>query len=133
MSEEFIKILDELAQKFGVAIDWTSENVVPYLQDLLSRFTLYEMLTSIMYIVVSLALVIGCSIGIPKVIKHANQVLKVHPCSGWEVGKGLLVLLFTITIGCCVICIICQLLDIVTCYTIPEKKIFEYINSWSNL
>lgn len=133
MSDEIIKILDELAQKFGVAIDWTSDNVVPYLQDLLSRFTLYEMLTSIIYITVALALIIGCSIGIPKVVKHANQVLEAHPQSDWGIGKGLLVLLFTITIGCCAICIFFQLLDIVTCYTVPEKKIFEYINSWSNL
>lgn len=35
MSEEVIKILDALAEKFGLAIDWTSANVLPYLQQLL--------------------------------------------------------------------------------------------------
>lgn len=30
MSEEVIKILDALAEKFGLAIDWTSANVLPY-------------------------------------------------------------------------------------------------------
>lgn len=31
MSEEVIKILDTIAEKFGLAIDWTSANVLPYL------------------------------------------------------------------------------------------------------
>ena len=34
MSEEVIKILDNLGEKFGVAIDWTSENIAPYLTKL---------------------------------------------------------------------------------------------------
>lgn len=31
MSDEIIKILDDLGQRFGVVIDWSSENVMPYL------------------------------------------------------------------------------------------------------
>lgn len=32
MSVEVIKVLDALVEKFGIAIDWTSANVLPYLQ-----------------------------------------------------------------------------------------------------
>lgn len=38
MSEEVIKILDALAEKFGLAIDWTSANVLPYLQQLCDKY-----------------------------------------------------------------------------------------------
>lgn len=48
MSDEIIKILDDLGQRFGIAIDWSSQNVMPYLQDLVRRFTTYEIATSIM-------------------------------------------------------------------------------------
>ena len=34
MSDEVVKILDALADKFGIAINWTSANVIPYLQQL---------------------------------------------------------------------------------------------------
>ena len=129
MSDEIIKILDDLGRRFGIAIDWTSENVVPYLQDLVSRFTSYEILTSIVWIVVALAIIIGCVIGIPAIVKHANKVLEEDCCSDWDVGKPLLVGTFVIIIMCCLWCIVEQVLDIVTCYTIPEKMIFEYINS----
>lgn len=32
-SNEVIKIIDNLCEKFGMAIDWMSQNVVPYLQE----------------------------------------------------------------------------------------------------
>jgi len=129
MSEEIIKILDDLGRRFGIAIDWSSENVMPYIQDLMSRYVNYEVMTSVVWIVVALIVIIGCSIGIPAINKYANKVLKNHPHSDWNTGKWLMIWIFIITIGCFIICIICQTLDIITCYTIPEKTIIEYINS----
>lgn len=37
MSQEIIKVLDNLCEKFGIAIDWTSQNVKPYLQELFCK------------------------------------------------------------------------------------------------
>ena len=37
MSEKIIKVIDALADKFGLAIDWTSANVMPYVQDLTGK------------------------------------------------------------------------------------------------
>ena len=132
MSDEIIKILNDLGNRFGIAIDWSSENIIPYLKDLISRFASYEVMTSVVWIVTALVIIIGCSIGIYAVNRHANKVLENDPYSDWNVGKGLLTTVFIIAIGCFVICIICQALDIVTCYTIPEKMILEYINYLSS-
>lgn len=129
MSDEIVKILDDLGQRFGIAIDWTSGNVMPYLQDLMSRYINYEVMTSVVWIVVALIVIIGLSIGIPAINKHANKVLEEDYSSDWDVGKPLLVGIFVIIIVCCLCCIVGQVLDIVTCYTIPEKMVFEYINS----
>ena len=52
MSDEIIKILDDLGQRFGIAIDWSAQNVMPYLKDLMSRFINYEMITSVVWMVV---------------------------------------------------------------------------------
>ena len=128
MSDEIIKLLDDLGRRFGIAIDWSSENVIPYIQDLMSRYVNYETMTSAVWIVVALITIIGCSIGILAINKHANKVLDEDPYADWYIGKGLLIGTFIIMIGCFLICIICQTLDIVTCYTIPEKMIFEYLN-----
>ena len=129
MSDEIIKLLDDLGQRFGIVIDWSSENVMPYIQGLISRYVNYEVMTSVVWIVISLVALIGCSIGVSAINKHANKILKERPYSDWKIGKWLVIWIFIITIGCFIICIICQTLDIVTCYTIPEKIIFEYLNS----
>ena len=41
-SSEVIEILDYLGDKLGVIIDWTSENIIPYLQQLLNKFVYQE-------------------------------------------------------------------------------------------
>ena len=32
MADEIIKVLDDLSQRFGIAVDWSSQNMMPYLQ-----------------------------------------------------------------------------------------------------
>ena len=46
-SDEIIKILDALCEKFGMAIDWTTENITPYLENLAGRIISFEISTSI--------------------------------------------------------------------------------------
>jgi hypothetical protein len=43
-AEEIIKVINELCNKFGVAIDWTSQNVMPYLQELMGRIVKYKII-----------------------------------------------------------------------------------------
>lgn len=69
MSEEIIKVLDELGNKFGIAIDWSNKNIVPYLQDLMTRFISFKNAQAIIWVIISL-IVIGLSIfGIIKLTK----------------------------------------------------------------
>lgn len=131
MSDEIIKLLDDLGQRFGIVIDWSSQNVMPYLKDLMSRFASYEVMTSIIWIVIALVGIIGCLVGIFVVNKHTNKVLEENPYSDWNSDRGVLIVIGIIAIGCFVICIIFQSLDIVTCYTIPEKMILEYLKDLS--
>ena len=37
-SDEFIKVIDALGKKIGIVIDWTSENIMPYIVDLFERW-----------------------------------------------------------------------------------------------
>lgn len=60
MGNEVIKVLDHLCDKFGIAIDWTSANVMPYLQDLMSRivkYGIYQNVSDIIYCLILLSIV----------------------------------------------------------------------------
>lgn len=42
-SEQLIYLIDEFAKRIGIIIDWTSSNVMPYIQDLVGRYITYEL------------------------------------------------------------------------------------------
>lgn len=114
MSDEIIKMLDDLGKRFGIVIDWSSENVMPYLKDLISRYIDYEVMTSIAWIVIGVILLIG---GIIFTIVFVKNDCDCAPL----ISLGVAI--------CGAIVIGVQVFDIITCYTIPEKAIIEYINS----
>ena len=125
MSEEIIKVLDALAEKFGLAVDWTSANVIPYLEQLCGKYVNYEMVTSIVWIVLSsIGMFVGYRI-YKKMSKAEYEEDGNSIFSNWVFGAISVVLSI-------VICT--QIFDIVTCLTLPEKIIIEELQSiYSNM
>lgn len=73
MSNEIIKVLDHLCDKFGIAIDWSSNNVMPYLQDLMVRITKYAIYTNILWLVMSILIISATVFALVKIIKVARE------------------------------------------------------------
>lgn len=129
MSDEIIKVLDDLCDKFGIAIDYSSNNILPYLQDLLDRYTKYELTTSIIQLVVS------CSILVVLIIinvKFDPYFFELYD----EENDGSYIELAIILAICVVISFAYNIFtipsivdNIITCITVPEKLIFEYLNN----
>lgn len=128
MSEEIIKILDALAEKFGLAIDWTSANVIPYLQQLCGKYITYEIAISIVWMLIGICLLV--------VSKYTIEKSKFY----WERYKEDTLsenddeaILLGILTGCLIILgilvILRQTFDIVTCITFPEKMIINELRS----
>ena len=116
MSDGIIKVLNELCDKFGIAIDWTSDNVAPYLQDLMVRYSKYVCYTSIMWLVIGLIIMVVFAV---LLYKHLKQ----------EHRDGLI----TFLLGCGMLLgawdTVNQIMDIIEITTIPEKAIIEDIRS----
>ena len=133
MSKEIIKILDALAEKAGLAIDWTSANVLPYLQQLCSKYVTYEIATSIIWILIGICLMFVGKYS----IKKTKQYWEKYEEASYSDYDGIAIL-FGILTGFSVfggiVIILCQTFDIVTCITFPEKIIIEELQSiYSNL
>lgn len=130
MSEEIIKVLDNLGQKFGLAIDWSSQNIMPYLKDLMTRFITYRTTTAIILIVISLVLIIGGLISIKKLRKWIKSDAF---NKRWQDDDELLAILgFTgvgilVTVG--IVVLIFNVFGIVQNLCMPELVVFEYIKS----
>ena len=128
MSEEVIKILDALAEKFGLAIDWTSANVLPYLQQLCGKYVTYEIATSVVWILIGICLLFVGKYSIEK----AKQYWKKYEEDTYS-NYDVITVMFEILARCVIvggiIVILCQTFDIVTCITFPEKIIIEELQS----
>lgn len=128
MSEEVIKILDALAEKFGLAIDWTSANVLPYLQQLCGKYVTYEIATSVVWILIGICLLFVGKYVIEKA-KYCWKKYKEERYSDYDFGA----ILFGVLAGCAIIggivVILYQTFDIVTCITFPEKIIIEELRA----
>ena len=111
-SDELIKTFDYLLSQFGIAVDWTSENVLPYLQTLAEKLVRFEINTSIMWLVVG---VVVLTVGVWIFVKDIKD---------WDSGVFILgaILIIVAGIVCC-----CQVYNIIKCVSFPELYVFEYI------
>lgn len=128
MSEEIIKILDALAEKFGLAIDWTSANVLPYLQQLCDKYVTYEIVTSVMWMLIGICLLFVGKYVI-EIAKYCWGKYKEEIYSDYDFGAILLGVLAGCAIVGGIVIILFQTFDIVTCITFPEKIIIEELQA----
>ncbi len=126
LSKEIINVLDYLCGKFGIAIDWTSENVMPYLEDLCGRYIEYEVYTSLAWCVVLAAIIAVVGLGwvIGSIVDRFSRSMSHIP----EVFS----VLFFVFLAIGFIVWAVQAFDIIECYTIPEKTILEYLKFLMN-
>lgn len=121
VSDEIIKVLDDLGRRFGIAIDWTNSNMVPYLQQLGQRIVNYKLGISVFYLIIGI-LVMIVSI---KAIKFI-----IHMCSDDDdITVDLLTMFIapiSIVAGVIAFIFVCDCIEnIIACMTLPEKVILQ--------
>lgn len=116
MSSEVIKILDDLCARFGIAIDWTSENVIPQLEKIAEKLVRYECATSIMWLVFAVILIaFGVALVIADIKFDFEGIFCIIGC--FVIASGLIVTISQIT-------------DIIACNTFPEKVLMDYLTNY---
>lgn len=127
-SEELIKVLEYLGGKIGVAIDWTSANMLPYLQELCEKIVTYEIWTSYAWIAVMWGiLIISWVVTAPPwiVAEKEDWDIPEHMCA---IMVCLLILSFAWSIATVAVTAV-QVFDIITATYFPEKTIYEFITT----
>ena len=131
MSEELIKVLDELTSRFDIAIDWTSENVLPYAQQLMEKYINYEIATSVAWVVFIAVILSVCAIITRVAWKRAIEVkFNENEIISWIACIGLIVSIFLSLVFIFVFAV--QMFDIITCATFSEKVIYEFLKIAAN-
>lgn len=126
MNEELIKTLTELAKKFGVAIDWTSQNALPYVQELAGRIVKFEVATSILWAIVGAVFVISYHWWMP-FIKYLARKEKedIYDMYGFYKALAMVGMIITMIIGGLIISQ--QAYDLIQCAILPETVVLRYL------
>lgn len=135
MGNEVIKVLNHLGDQFGVAIDWSSANVMPYLNDLMTRMIKYGIYINIYHIIYTIfitAVFIIVTIVLYKIAckmilrseeneEHINSAKILS--TAFAISLVTTVIVTLIEIGNIKDCIA----DIIELNTVPEKYVIEII------
>lgn len=119
ISKEIIEVLNYLGEKIGITIDWTSKNVIPYIEEICAKFIKWEISTSYAWIAITSCITILTLIA---------AIIINHFCY-WDSMEWFIFGVVAIS-AICVIGV--QIFDIIECHTFPEKTIYDYINSHIN-
>lgn len=114
ISDEVIKILEYLCDKIGVTIDWTSNNVLSYVEQLCEKFIHWEVNTSFAWMAI---------MGVATIISLIFAIV-IHNVSDWD---GFEWIIFGVILATTIIVCGFQIFDIIECKTFPEKAIYDYI------
>lgn len=126
-----IAIIDAIAAKFGIIVDWTSQNVLPYLEQLMHRIVSYEIGINIFWMIFCPIMAIGFGIlGYNLVKKAFERYGDDDWCEHFLGVAGCVCSLIAVcwTIAALVV-IPCGVIRIIECINIPEKIFFEYIGA----
>lgn len=121
ISNQIIEVFNYLGEKFGLAIDWSSENVLPYLTDLCNRVVKQETYTSIAWIVIWIIVIIAAICLIIFLYKLDDDI-----AFTFSFPVVILVAIGIIAIGI-------QIFDLIECATIPETIILDKMRTITNL
>lgn len=132
VSDQIIEVLDALCEKFGVAIDWTSDNVLPYVESLCTKLISWEIWTSVYWIglmtLISIILLFVSKKITKEYVKirddcyhYEEDCLFVTAICSW-VAFGVTAIVSMFVIGD-------EIYDIITCVTFPEMMLIEKIQS----
>ena len=125
-----IAIIDAIAAKFGIAVDWTAQNVLPYLEELMHRIVSFEIGVYTFWMIFCPIVAIGFGILGYNLIKTAKKINKYD----WsDEPVGILGMICIILAGCATVATLVLIpigtLRIIECVNIPEKIFFDYVTA----
>ena len=138
MGEEVIKVLKHLGDQFGVAIDWSSANIMPYLNDLMGRivkYGIYINIYNIFYNIFCIALFVGITVVLYKL---ANRALIKQKNSEDNLAEALSIAYVVSCVATVVVIVVGMvgisnsITDIIELNTVPEKYVIEMIQDKIN-
>ena len=136
VSEQVIKVLDAVCDKFGIAIDWTSNNIIPYIQQLGNKIIIYDICNNIIWLVVGCVMPLIVAILIKKFLNkkklEAKERMNDYYYTDGSLDEGGW-WCYTMIIALIIIAIVIGTISsqsIIQDIVFPEKTLIEFIKPY---
>lgn len=116
VSNAVIQVINNLCEKFGIAFDWTAENVWPTLQALSGKFAKMIIISNWVEIILCILI----SIGLIKITIYFED-------KKFDTESTICLIASTVFVVITVITVIFDASDLVRCYTFPEFAVYKHI------
>lgn len=116
LADGIIQIINDLATKFGIIIDWSADNIMPYLNVLFDKFIAWKTSTAILFICIAgfLFLVTAALAITDFAIGYADGVLGIFMLIGAVI---------------CLVWLCINIYRLIQIQTFPELVAIDYIKS----
>lgn len=130
MSDEIIKVFDALGEKLGIVIDWSQENIYPYIQDLCQRATQYKITNNIIVLSVWAIIFAFSVFGIIFIIKEFPKGVSFDDLDDWFLGLSIFgFIILSVLIVLSLIMSIQNINNICAYVYVPEKALIDILHS----
>ena len=127
MSEQIIEVLNYFAEKVGIAIDWTAENILPYFQSLLAKYQAYAIAENAIWIAVCIVGIVGCIIWGKKAYSHHLKLQKnSYYCDDEFFVGGTIIGIIIISVAS-IVGLMTAIISLVRWCIVPEFQFFDMI------
>ena len=140
MSQEIINVLNYLGEQLGIVIDWTVENAIPQVMDILARYRLLEIISGCLWILVEVTMIIIALAVVTKCIKASVKIKETKKdnfwwnkgySTIWLSGIGMTIIIITAIAGVGSICTISSEVNkLLKWIIVPEVKYLELLRGF---
>lgn len=125
--------IDMLAEKLGIAIDWTTENIMPTVMNVLAKYRTYEIVRGFGSILVAVICIIISIVVIKKMYKAYEAEKPNIFWDDWDditVFSVVICVLGGVTLLTAVIGVLCNIGDLMKWLFVPELKYIELVKNF---
>lgn len=141
-SEQFKDIFNMLCEKIGVAIDWTQDNIVPYVMELCKRFVILNIVEEALWLVSGIVAVVIVGFLSKKIFKDYRKCADTRESTFWweafcsEVspknGTFIVFIVGGVALLFGLIVIPCSISELLKWAIVPEVQIIKEITSFTS-
>lgn len=139
-SEQFKDIFNMLCEKIGIAIDWTQDNIVPYVMELCKRFVILNIVEEAIWLVGGIIAVVIVGVLSKKLFKDYRKCASTREDTFWwerfcgdvspKSGTLIVFIVGGVALIFGLIAIPCSISELLKWAIVPEIQLIEEITSF---